>query len=615
MMDKGYIYHDSQEDYYRQPFGAVASGNAVSLYLEVNDICQAFIELINFDGTTKTIPMKYDRHSYVDNYSVLKGVVETNNSKGILLYYFRIVRGGNTLYYGNNEECVGGVGKVYYDNPKPYQITVYKEFNVPSWYKEGIIYQIFVDRFCNGNYNGKINNPKPNSFIYGNWNDEPLYIKDKEGRIIRWDFYGGNLSGVTNKLQYIKSLGVNIIYMNPIFESSSCHKYDVGDYEHIDSMLGTDEEFKELCEEAEALDMKIILDGVFSHTGADSKYFNKFGRYNTFGACQSRCSPYYSWYRYYDYPNSYECWWGIDNQPNVDELNESYVDYIIRDENSIIAKWLKFGASGWRLDVADELPDKFIKMIKAKMNEVKEDNVLIGEVWEDASNKISYSQRREYLLGDELDSVTNYPVKEMIISLVKREISSDTFRKRLMSLYENYPKENFYSCMNVLGTHDTERIFTRLDNRRELLKLAVCIQMTLPGVPLIYYGDEAGLTGGKDPENRKSYPWGREDTEILYWYKHLGNTRSSNDALKKGNFEMLKDTPESIVVYRRGYEDNEVVVIVNVSDTPMNLCLKNIRGRYKDLINKNVNSYYFENQGLDITLSPYECKILMNVKL
>ena len=400
------------------------------------------------------------------------------------------------------------------------------------------IYQIFVDRFNNGNDEGKINNPKKNSFIYGDWNDEPFYIKDNEGNIVRWDFYGGNLLGVIEKLEYIKSLGVTTIYLNPIFEAVSCHKYDTGDYKKIDPMFGDEDIFKRLCEEAKKLGIGIVLDGVFSHTGVDSKYFNKFGNYDSLGAYEAKESPYYNWYRFYDYPNKYECWWGIDNQPNVEELEPSYVNYIINARDSVVNKWMGLGASGWRLDVADELPDEFIYKMKKKIKEINSEAVLIGEVWEDASNKISYDKHRAYLYGEELDSITNYPFRDNIISFLKGDIDGYYFSRRIMSLYENYPKESFYSNMNMLGTHDTERIFTMLDENQNSLKHALIIQMTFPGVPLIYYGDEAGLTGGKDPMNRKTYPWGKENKDILDMYKKLTTMRKENSIFAKGDFKI-----------------------------------------------------------------------------
>ncbi|MGL5085777.1 MAG: glycoside hydrolase family 13 protein, partial [Clostridium sp.] len=468
-----------------------------------------------------------------------------------------------------NNEALGGVGCKYENHPVPYQITVFKERKVPSWYKEGIIYQIFVDRFNNGNESGKINNIRKNSMIYGSWEDEPIYIKDETGGIAKWDFFGGNLRGVIKKLDYIKSLGATIIYMNPIFEAVSCHKYDTSDYELIDRMFGSNDDFKELCEEARKIGIRVILDGVFSHTGSDSKYFNKYGNYNELGAYQSKESKYYSWYKFKEHPDNYDSWWGFDNQPNTEELNPDYSNYIISNEDSIIAKWIKLGASGWRLDVADELPDKFIAMIKEKMLSIDSESVLIGEVWEDASNKVSYSAKREYFFGNELDSVTNYPLKDITIQFLLGNVEAKYFSERLMSLYENYPVENFYSGMNLLGNHDTERIFTMFGENIYKLKLAIVMQMTLPGVPLIYYGDEAGLTGGRDPQNRKPYPWGRENEEVLEIYKTLGNLRKEEVALRKGEFKFI-NAVHDVVIYERSYNDKKIVIIINPKNKEFN---------------------------------------------
>lgn len=606
-MGKAYIYHDSQDTFYREPFGAVSVGSKVSLRLECKECGEFFIEVIKFDGSRYSIPMTIEERR--NECIIYKGIIDTTNFLGVINYYFKYIKDGFTNYYGNNDECLGGEGKIYYDFPNYYQITVYEDNKIPSWYKEGIIYQIFVDRFFNGNKNSVIFNKKKNSFIYGNWYDEPMYIRDNNGNIKRWDFYGGNLRGIIKKLDYIKSLGVNIIYMNPIFDAVSCHKYDTGDYENIDKMYGTNSDFKELCQKAEEKGIRIILDGVFSHTGSDSRYFNKYGNYGELGAYESKYSKYYKWYRFYDYPNSYECWWGFENQPNVEELEKTYSDYIVNNENSIIAKWVRLGASGWRLDVADELPDEFIQMIKERMKSEKEDSVLIGEVWEDASNKVSYSKRRKYLLGNELDSVTNYPYRDIISNFLNEEINSKDFYKVIMSIKENYPRENFYANMNLLGNHDTERILTVLKENLNKLKLAICLQMTLPGVPLIYYGDEAGLLGNKDPENRKTYPWGRENKETLNYYIFFGNFRKNEEVLRKGDFYIFKDTPEDIIAFKRVYKEKEMMILVNRSDSRKILTLEGEEGIYKDRFSK--EEFYCDGSiTLEIERESY--KILTN---
>ena len=607
-MDDIQIFHDSQNSDLRQPFGAVSIGTKVKIRLWTSKKCLAYINLINFYNNQIEIQMNEIGWSNSINNWIYEIEVDTHNSIGLIYYYFRVNYYGQDIIYGNNIESLGGIGQVYFNEPVSYQITVYSKNNVPDWYKQGIIYQIFVDRFFNGQEEGKVLNPKKNTFIYGNWDDNPMYIKDMDGNIVRWDFYGGNLLGVKKKLEYIKSLGVSVIYFNPIFDSPSCHKYDTGDYEKIDPMFGDEEIFKDLCNEAEKIGIKIILDGVFSHTGSDSKYFNKFGNYNSLGAYQSLQSPYYRWYRFNDYPDLYEAWWGFSNMPNIDELNPSYLDYIIRDDNSIVEKWIRLGASGWRLDVADELPDEFIKILKKKLKEVDKDSVLIGEVWEDASNKVSYSRKREYLFGNELDSVTNYPLRQIILDLVRNYIGNKSFIRRYLSLKENYPKEYFYSTMNMLGNHDTERVLTMLNNSVELLKEAVVIQMTLPGVPLIYYGDEAGLTGGKDPSNRKSYPWGKENDEILEFYKTITAIRVAEDALKIGEIKFL-DFNNGVLGYERFIDKDRIIILVNTLEKEERISLSNIEGRVVDLLDIN-KDYILINKNIDILISAHKFIIL-----
>lgn len=599
--------HNSQNLKYRKPFGAVKTDSKVTLSIEA-DLCEEVIlNLTLFNGEKKSFKMtllgeNQERGTYHSEIFL--------EEPGLVNYYFTLKNKGKTFYYGNNEEVLGGVGKLYTENPKPYQITVYKDFKVPCWYKEGIIYQIFVDRFFNGNEKGIVNNPKKKSFIYGDWYDEPLYVRTKEGRIAKWDFFGGNLEGVMKKLPYIKSLGVNVIYLNPIFEAASNHKYDIADYKTIDPMFGDEEKFKELCHKAKQLDIRIILDGVFSHTGSDSIYFNKYGNYESLGAYESPESPYYKWYRFSEYPDKYECWWGIDNHPNVEELEESYVDFIIKDEDSVISKWMKAGAWGWRLDVADELPDEFIALIKSRMKEVKEDSVLIGEVWEDASNKTSYGHRRKYVFGEELDSITNYPFRNMVIEFLLGNISADKFIKRFMSLKENYPEESFYGAMNLLGNHDTERILTRLGEGEKairLLKLATAIQMCLPGVPLIYYGDEVGLTGGKDPENRKTYPWERENQEILQWYKKISSYRRDLEVLKKGDITFI-ELNENVLCFLRKYEKELLLVLVNIEEREYQLNIKLQKGEYEELISG--EKFNVSEELWSMRLAPLQVKIL-----
>ena len=602
-MEYDFAFHNSHINLYRSPFGAIPVGTKVNIKILVDKGTEAYLNFIDFYDKERIIKMNWEGDNA--NRTLFSTKLDTSDFLGTNKYFFSLRKEDRSFYYGNNEEYLGGEGKIYYSNPKPYQITVYEESYIPEWFQEGIIYQIFVDRFCNGNEKRKLNSTKENSFVYSSWNDEPMYIKDAKGRILRWDFFGGNLKGIISKLNYLKDLGVTILYFNPIFQSASCHKYDTGDYEKIDSMIGTEEEFKELCEKAKDIGINIILDGVFSHTGSDSKYFNKYGNYESLGAYQSKESLYYNWYRFNEYPDKYECWWGFDNQPNVNELNPSYLNYIVTGENSIVAKWIKLGASGWRLDVADELPDEFIELLKRRIRQVKPDSILVGEVWEDASNKISYSQKRKFLLGKELDSVTNYPLRDSIIKYVKSEIDSRTFLCRIYSLYENYPRDNFYNTMNLLGNHDTERILTVLNKNIHQLELAIVIQISFPGVPLIYYGDEAGLLGGGDPFNRKPFPWGKENKDIYSLYKRLITLRKNNEILVKGDFEII-EPQNQLVLIKRIYKNKCVLAIFNNTDEERKAVLKEyISDSYFDVVTEEAMSGKEENYEIEVKKHNY----------
>ena len=283
---------------------------------------------------------------------------------------------------------LGGEGQVYEKSPAPYQITVYEESTVSGWYKHAIVYQIFPDRFNRGSdweqrrksAEKHVNWQGPKRVIQESWNDKPFYTKNSKGEVTRWPFFGGTLEGISEKLLYLKSLGVSAIYLNPLFEASSNHKYDTSDYFSIDPGFGDEDSFKALIDSAKSMGISIILDGVFSHTGADSIYFNKYGNYKSLGAYQSENSPYFKWFSFESFPDKYESWWNVSDLPKVDKNNTDY-QHFIYGKDGVIRHWLKEGISGWRLDVADELPDSFIKGIKQAMNEEKPDSVLIGEVW------------------------------------------------------------------------------------------------------------------------------------------------------------------------------------------------------------------------------------------
>ncbi len=581
------IEHNSRNSLYRSPFGAVPTSKEIILRLfgNLKEIPKAISLVYNFKNEkTKTLPMYY--YKSIGTGSLYEAKLTTPEEPGLIWYYFIVQTNNHTFYYGNNLEQLGGLGQTYNKVPPSFQITIYKQdYKTPDWFKNGIIYQIFPDRFAKGDMNSfKVEHK---GIIPRDWEDIPYYKAEQfGGEYLANDFYGGNLDGIIKKLTYLKELGITIIYLNPIFKAYSNHKYDTGDYEVIDPMLGDNKLFEELCKRAKRLGIHIILDGVFNHTGSDSKYFNKYNNYPNVGAYQSKESPYYPWYNFISYPDEYNSWWGFQTLPDINEMEPSFVEYILTSPNAIIKKWLRLGASGWRLDVADELPEDFIKIMRKEIKATKPDAMLIGEVWEDASNKVSYGIHREYLLGEQLDSVMNYPLRNAIIDYACEQIDSINFARRVMSLWENYPKESIYTMMNFLSTHDSMRILTilgdapslnlskdeqslfklsepRLNLARKRLKNAALIQMTLPGVPCIYYGDEAGVEGFDDPFNRGTYPWGNEDTKVLNIYKKMIRLRENNPLFINGSLKIIY-AHKSCIAFARYDKEKLLIVSTNM---------------------------------------------------
>lgn len=416
-----------------------------------------------------------------------------------------------------------------------------KEFNCPRWMSEGVMYQIFPDRFSRSH---AYSAPEMNKdyTLREDWGGVPNHLPNGQGIVENNDFFGGNLQGIIEKLEYLAELGVTVIYLNPVFEAYSNHRYDTANFKKIDPLLGTEEDFRNLCIKAKERGIRVIIDGVFNHTGSDSIYFNKRGRYPEVGAYQSKDSPYFSWFKFINYPDEYESWWGIDTLPHVNEADPGYLDYILNDEDSVVKHWLSMGASGFRLDVVDELPDVFLDRFREVVKEVDEDAVIIGEVWEDAATKVSYGQKRRYLDGNQLDSVMNYPLQNGIIAFLNHEIDGLQLEEIIKNLWINYPETVFYGLMNILGTHDTPRILTALTGETnggssvQKLFAAIIIWALMPGIPCIYYGDEIGMVGGRDPFNRGCFVFEKKNEEIYLHYKKLLKFRQ-----KLQSFEELKN--------------------------------------------------------------------------
>lgn len=477
------------------------------------------------------------------------------------------------LYFlsGSFRTLSGSNSFIFPDSREKLPITVHcADFSTPEWLKGGLIYQIFTDRFAKSEKFPV--NVKPDAILNTDWENGIPEFAEKPGEPLKNNtFFGGSLYGIIEKLDYLQSLGVTTLYLNPIFEAASNHKYDTADYFTVDQMFGGNVAFDKLVIALKKRGMHLILDGVFNHTGDDSIYFNKYGRYENLGAYQGKASKYYHWYDFISFPDNYNCWWGVKILPAINKQNDSFREFIC-GENGVIRHYLKLGADGWRLDVADELSDEFLYSLRKAAKSENKDAVIIGEVWEDASDKIAYGSRRHYFQGHQLDSVMNYPLRNAIIDYLTSG-NADILAETATSLYLHYPKCVSDVQMNLLGTHDTERILNLLacdgceamSNRelavhkippdiriraRELLKLAAFLLYTLPGVPCIYYGDEAGMDGGRDPFNRKPFPWGREDNDMLDWFHTLGGLRKNTVPLTDGEFEILY-SENGTIVYRR----------------------------------------------------------------
>ncbi len=540
--------YDSRDSRYKSPYGAVSSGTQVQLTLRpprAECFSHASVN-VRFESRFNEIlilKMPWQGHDLgQDLFSV---ELDTTGYVGLVWYSFRL-------------EKLNGSGQEL----GPYQLTVYDGAReAPSWFGEGVTYQIFPDRFRRS----KI--PDPEGLVGGrtvhqSWEEFPEYRPDDQGEVRNRDFFGGDFQGVLEKLDYLKSLGVETLYFNPIFEAAENHRYGTADYSRVDPMLGTNEDFARLCEEAHRQGMRVMLDGVFNHTGYVSRYFNGDGFYPEAGAAQSQESPYYSWFNFTQWPNRYDSWWGIYSLPAVNENDPGYREFIFGGKDSVVRRWLRAGADGWRLDVADELPDDFVHGIHEAARAEKPDAVIIGEVWEDGSTKVAYGVRRKHILGGHCDGLMNYPLRSAILSFFQGG-GGEAFVKGMETIRENYPAFAFYSSMNSLDTHDTPRFLTllgaggeyrdqsrewragftlspkQLNRGRKLLKAAALLLFCFPGSPTVYYGDEVGMEGFEDPFNRQTYPWGYEDQELLEWYRALGRLRGQRPALRRGGIRYV----------------------------------------------------------------------------
>lgn len=550
------ILFNSKETQFKDPFGTLVPGQSCTLRIHIPSTVQA--------TKTECLIRRVDgSHAMTVNlgYQMKRGAYDIFGGKfsfsetGLYYYFFHITtRGGSFRLYKCGDDTNMEAGDLWQVSCVPADHTV------PEWAMGGTMYQIFPDRFFRSGkccLDGKL---EPYT-VHESWDEEVQWRPTPDGKVLNNDFFGGNFRGITEKLDYIASLGVTVLYLNPIGKSYSNHRYDTGDYKTPDPMLGTEADFTALCSAAHARGMKVILDGVYSHTGDNSLYFDKERSFGGKGAFCSKDSPYASWYRFHHWPDSYECWWGFETLPTVNKMDPSFVEYIITGEDSVVAHWLRAGCDGFRLDVADELPNEFLILLKKRIRELRPDALLLGEVWEDASNKVAYGSHRRYFVDGELDSVMNYPYRTAILNFLRERDDGHGVMDTVMTIKENYPPQVFLANMNLLSTHDSVRILTALvddfdgsreekarrhlshqqyDVARERLLMASFLQYMLPGMPSLYYGDEAGMEGYKDPFNRRTYPWGREDPELLQHHRALGRLRRELVPLRLGDIRFFQ---------------------------------------------------------------------------
>lgn len=527
------------------------------------------------DGKMQLFPMKKESDKNGREFSVAVSLRELCSPEEDGLFYYCY-----DLYFPDGCVSFGGEEAerlLRCDENHKRQLLVYREdFQVPSFLRGGIMYHIFVDRFRNSHL-------KDDSAWHRRFWQQ---IRNRTGENANSLFFGGDLYGVVQKLDYLASLGVTCLYLSPIFEAASNHKYDTGDYEHVDSGFGGDAALLCLLRACRKRKIHVILDGVFNHTGDNSRYFNRYGRYPEKGAWQSQDSPYYPWYTFRKYPQEYESWWGIRTLPKVNTMDPGWREYIL-GENGIVARWMHLGIDGWRLDVADELSDSFLNSFRERVRAVNSSAVIYGEVWEDASNKIAYAHRRQYLRGGQLDSVMNYPLREAVIAYI-RQGDAAALQRCVQTVYGHYPKPSSDILMNVLGTHDTVRIITALgsdssDGKAErlteeqrargirLLQLAYPLLAMMPGIPCVFYGDEAGVDGYGDPFCRSPYPWGEENGELIAFYRMFHAFRKQFPVLRDGYVKLIQCTPTYAAVLRYNGEDSGLLLLLNRTEHTVRL--------------------------------------------
>ena len=597
------------------PINNIESGKKYKVSMEI-PIELGWIDNVNFiveDGN-KIFAHKLNHQKNENGLALFESEVFLE-TKAIYRYYFSYFVDG-MQHFCKKENLVDN----YIIRDEMWKMSV--NFSVPSWAKGKIMYHIFVDRYNRGSKESL--KEMPRRTIYKSFDDEMIVGPNKDG-IWNADFYGGDLKGIIEKLDYIKSLGVSILYLSPIVYSQSNHRYDASDYENVDPYAGSNEDLALLCEIAHKKGMKVILDAVFNHTGNDSKYFNEYNSFDTIGAFQSKDSPYYSFYKKHDANGKtyFHYWWGMTNLPVCDGYSKTWQDYIL-SENGVIDKWFKLGIDGLRLDVADELTDDFIEKIRIAVKRNKEDGFILGEVW-----KNPMRMNRGYIeSGKGMDSVMNYSLIDALIRYFKYgDVNKLSYI--IKDIKNEYPTDTINTLMNFTSTHDISRAINLFSSNdfneyaewawdlknndlnycknfkltkeqyelgKDIYQAYVWALTFMPGILSIFYGDEVGLQGLGNLANRKTFPWNKEDINLLNYFKEIGVIRQKESFLQEADLNIL-DINKNYLMFERINDREKALIAINRTNLENSFL-------YPDEYKKNDHIYTLK-KSIPGKLSPY----------
>lgn len=583
---------DSRAEAFKSPFGAQPRGREIRFYVgnDVPGLKRATLVIERRRMTGNQEQLAYEPLTRIEMTPEPRGQGTGFAARyrfdevGVFGYWFEIETDQGKYALQNNKDTVywtrekGSMGPSSVERLpgnlnriRRYRQTIYApDFKVPDWAKDIVYYYVFPERFRNGD---KSNDPRPGGGRpqdryqdrdverHAKWNEKPFKPGTGDGSdtLYNNDFFGGDLQGIIDKLDYIKSVGANALYLTPVFRAPSNHKYDAADYKNIDPAFGTNDDFVRLCAEAARRGIRVIPDTSLNHVGADSPYFNRFNNFPAGGAFDggkpNPASPYYGWFKFKpeekDPNKQYQGWVGVSDLPEIDKNSPSFRAYAYRDKDSVTNLWLDRGVAGWRMDVAPWVPDDFWREWRQAVKARKPDALTVAETWFDAS---------KYFLGDMFDSTMNYIFRNAVLDYAAGK-SGKAMAANLELMREAYPPQAFSALMNLLSTHDQPRALHHFGEDQDLalakqrLRLAVFFQMTYPGSPTIYYGDEVGLGGGDDPYNRAPYPWadegGRPDEALLADFKRLTKLRHDLPVLRHGTLSAPLHVDEHVVVLAR----------------------------------------------------------------